>query len=192
MGALVQAGQILVAGTGPGQLNQYYGFADTTPTTVNTATQSNLCTPYIIPAGEAYTNAAYEMTAEGYGTQASGSAVTIGFQMYLATAFGTLANVAAGALNAAETFQWSLIMKLTCADGVSAWEGGLLGSLVNSTTTLNPGTTANNAIPIASVNTGSHLASVSGALTAVIQVKLGSASGGPTITTTKTTWKKTA
>ena len=45
---------------------------------------------------------------------------------------------------------------------------------------------------VAGVNTGVHLASVSGALTAVIQAKWGSATGGPTVTNNKTTWRKVA
>ena len=192
MGAQIQAGQILVAGTGQGQLSQYYGLADTTSSTFTSATQGNLCTPYIIPAGEAdYAGAAYEMSCAGSGTWGS-TQQTLAFGMYLGGAFGTTPNVAAAALNASEAFQYSILMRLTCTDGVSEWWGELLGAVVNAATTLNPGTTANNAIPVAGVNTGVHLAAISGALTAVIQAKWGSATGAPTVTNNKTTWRKVA
>lgn len=191
MGTQIQAGQALIAGTGPGQLNQYYGVADATPTTVTAAALANLCTPYVIPANEAYAGAAYEMAAAGNGVWGS-TVQSLQFSMFLGSAFGTAPTIGASLFNASQAFQWSLVMKLTCIDGVNQWWADLVGNLVNSSTTLLPGTAANNACPIAAVNTGVRLASVTSALTAVIQAKWSATTGAPTISTTKTTWRKIA
>lgn len=192
MGALIQAGATPVAGTGPGELNQYYGFADAAQTTVTASSLENLCTPYVVPAGEAvYPDVAYELRCAGFGVWGS-TQQALTFQMVLGGVFGSVPVVGSVAFNASQDFAWSLVMNLTCSDGVSAWWGDLLGAVVVSTANLDPGTAANNAVPIAAVNSGAHSAATSGALTAVIQAKWGSTTGAPTITTTKTTWKKVA
>lgn len=191
MGALIVPGQPLAAGTGPGQLNQYYGFSDNAPTTFISATQGDLCTPYVIPAGEAYAGAAYEMSCCGFGTWGS-TQQALTFALFLGTAFGSNPTVGSVALNASATFAYSLTMRLTCADGISQWWGDLLGAVVSSTGNLNPGAASTNAIPIAGVNSGAHTGVTSGALTAVIQAKWNSATGAPTITNTKTVWQKVA
>lgn len=192
MGTLIVPGQPLQAGQEQGQLNQYYGFSDASSNTFTSATQGNLCSPYTIPAGEAgYADAAYEMSCAGFGTWGS-TQQSLAFQMLLGTAFGSVPTIAATAFSASGAFNWSLMMRLTCADGISAWWGDILGAVVSGGATLNPGTASTNAVPVAAVNSGVHTAAVSGALTAVIQAKWGSATGAPTITTTKTTWRKTA
>ena len=192
MGELIYAGQNLTAGTGQGQLSQYYGLADTNSNTFTSATQGNLCTAYTIPAGEPdYAGAAYEMSCAGFGTWGS-TQQSLTFQMYLGTAFGSAPAVAAAALSASEAFNFSLTMRLTCADGISAWWGDIQGAVVAGSATLLPGTAADNAIAIAAVSSAAHTAAVSGALTAVIQAKWASATGSPTLTTTKTTWRKVA
>lgn len=191
MGALILAGQDLVAGTGAGQLNERYGFADATPATVTAASFANLCTPYVIPAGEAYAGAAYELSCAGDGVWGS-TQQTLALSMFLGSAFGTAPTPGATMLNASVAFQYSLIMRLTCVDGVNQWWGDISGAVVAATATILPGNAAANACAIAGVNTGVHLASVSGALTAVIQAKWGSTTGAPTITNLKTTFKKVA
>lgn len=191
MGALIMPGQPLVAGQGAGQLNQYYGVADANPTTFASATQGNLCTPYTIPAGEAYAGAAYELSCGGTGVQGS-TGQTLGFQMLLGTAFGPIPTLGQVAFSVNQGFTYSLTMRLTCADGVSAWWGDLQGSIVENGANLLPGTTGQQAVPIAAANSSSHIAAVSGALTAVIQAKWGSATGAPTMTNNKTTWRKVA
>src|SRR6266700_653620 len=162
MSAQIQAGQALIASTGQGGLNQYYGLADVTPATVTQAALTNLCTPYVIPAGEAYAGAAYEMSAAGNGVWGS-TVQSLQFSMYLGGALGTAPTVGASLFNASQTFQWSLTMRLTCADGVNQWWAEIVGNLVNSSSTLLPGTAANNACPIAGINTGVRFAAVSGA-----------------------------
>jgi hypothetical protein len=188
MGAQIQAGQILVAGTGPGQLNQYYAFADTTSTTVTAASFANLSTPYVIPAGEAdYAGVAYELCCAGVGTQGS-TQQTLSFVMYIGGGLAYEPELATTVLSANQSFNYSICLKLTCGDGVSAWSADLLGTLVNSSTTLLPGTAGQQAVALASA--GPHTAAVSSAITVAIQCKWGSTTGAPTITNQKTTWRK--
>ena len=185
------AGQDLVAGTGPGQLNQYYGQADTNSNAFTSATQGNLCTPYVIPAGEAYAGAAYEMKCAGTGVQGS-TQQTLAFQMLLGTVLGSVPTLGAVVFSAGQAFTYSLVMSLTCSDGVSGWWGDMLGAVVESSTNLIPGSAGNQGAPIAAANSGVHIAAVSGALTAVIQAKWASATGAPVITNNKTTFRKVA
>lgn len=188
---LITAGQPLQAGAGAGQLNERYGFADTNPTTVTSASKVNLCSPYTIPAGEAYAGSAYEMSCAGFGVWGS-VAQALAFGMFLGTAFGTTPTVGSVAFSTSLVFQYSLTMRLTCTDGVNQWWGDIVGAVVESSVNLAPGTAATNAVAIAGVNTGTHSAAVSGALTAVIQASWGSTTGTPTVTNTKTTWSKVA
>ena len=191
MGTLVMAGQDLAAGTGPGQLNQYYGFADTSQTTFTSATQGALCSAYTIPAGEAYAGSSYEMRCSGFGAQGS-TQQTLQFQMFLGSAFGTIPTLGAVVLSASQAFAYSLVMTLTCADGINAWWGDLLGAVVETSANLIPGTGGQQPVPIAASSLSAHTAAVSSAQTAVIQVKWGSATGAPTITNNKTNWRKIA
>jgi hypothetical protein len=188
MGAQIQAGQILVAGTGAGQLNQYYAFADTTSTTVTAAALTNLSTPYVIPAGEAdYAGVAYELCCAGVGTQGSTQQI-LTFQMYINGNLAFAPALAATVMSANQSFNYSLCMKLTSSDGVSLWSADLLGAVVESSTTLSPGTAGSQAVPLASA--GGHTAAISSAITVAIQCKWGSTTGAPTITNQKTTWRK--
>jgi hypothetical protein len=189
---IIYAGQDLAAGQGQGQLSQYYGYADTSPTTVVSASLVALSTPYVIPAGEAgYAGAAYEMSCAGFGVWGS-TQQALTFQTFLGTGFGSAPTVGSVALAASAAFAYSLTMRLTCTDGVSQWWADLLGAVVEDTANLNPGTAGTNAIPIAGVNSGAHTAAVSGALTAAVYAKWNSATGAPTITNAKTTWRKVA
>lgn len=189
---IIYAGQTLAAGQGQGQLSQYYGYADTNSNTFTSATQGNLCTAYVIPAGEAdYAGAAYELRCAGTGTQGS-TQQTLLFEMFLGSAFGSIPTLGAVDFSAGQTFTYSLVMSLTCSDGISGWWGDLLGAVVESSTTIIPGTSGQQGVPIAAANSGVHTAAVSGALTAVIQAKWASATGAPTITNNKTTFRKVA
>lgn len=188
---LIVPGQPLQAGAEPGQLNERYGFADTSPTVVVSASLVALSTPYVIPAGEAYAGAAYRLSCAGYGVWGS-TQQSLSFQTFLGAGFGSAPTVGSVALSASANFAYSLVMMLTCTDGVSQWWGDLLGAVVADTVNLNPGTASTNAIPIAGVNSGAHTAAVSGALTAAVYAKWNSATGAPTITNAKTTWEKVA
>jgi hypothetical protein len=194
MGALIQAGQDLVAGTGPGQLNQYYGLADTTQTTVTAAAFANLSTPYVIPAGEPYADAAYELSIAGAGVW-GGTQQELFFSMYLNGTFGLTTAVAAAALSASAVFTFSMRFSFTCADGISEWWGDLLGNVIQVASGVNPGTAANNGIPLAGTNSSSaspRIAAVSAPVTAAIQAKWNATTGAPTITNYKTTFRKVA
>jgi hypothetical protein len=188
---LIVPGQPLQAGTSPAQLNERYGFSDTSSTTFTSATQGNLCTPYVIPAGEAYAGVAYEMSCCGFGVWGS-TQQALTFALFLGTAFGSNPTVGSVAFSVSAAFAYSLTMRLTCTDGISQWWGDLQGAIVNSVGNINPGTASTNAVPIAGVNSGAHTGVTSGALTAVIQARWNSATGAPTITNTKTTWAKVA
>lgn len=190
---LIMAGQGLQAGQGQGQLSQYYGLADANSSTFTSATQGNLCTAYVIPAGEPnYAGAAYELSCAGTGVQGS-TAQTLLFQMFLGTAFGGTPTIGGVTFSASQGFTFSLTMRLTCADGISAWWGDLQGSVVENTATLIPGSSGQQPVAIAAVNAPTaHTAAVSSALTAVIQAKWGSATGAPTLTNFKTTFRKVA
>lgn len=188
---LIVPGQPLQAGAAPAQLNERYAFADAAPTVVTAASLVALSTPYVIPAFEPYAGAAYEMSVAGFGVWGS-TQQALTFQTFLGTGFGSAPTVGSVALNASGTFAFSLVMKLTCADGISQWWGDILGAVVSSTGNLNPGAASTNAIPIAGVNSGAHIAAVSGALTAAIYCKWNATTGAPTITNAKTTWAKVA
>lgn len=188
---LIFAGDPLEAGEGQGQLSQYYGYADTNSNTFTSATQGNLCTPYVIPALEAYAGSSYEMRCSGFGAQGS-TQQTLLFQMFLGSAFGTIPTLGAVVLSASQAFAFSLVMTLTCADGINAWWGDILGAVVETSATIIPGTGGQQGIPIAATSLSAHTAAVSSAQTAAIQVKWGSATGAPTITNVKTNWRKIA
>jgi hypothetical protein len=192
MSTLIQNAQVLTAGTGQGRLSQYYGLADTTQTTVVAASSMNLSTPYVIPAGEAsYAGAAYELSCAGQGQWGS-TQQALTFAMYLGGGtFGSGSAVAATAFSASSNFSWGLVMKLTCADGVSAWWCDLYGtvSLQNS---IVPGVAASNSVALASTNSGAHLAAVTSPVTVAVQAKWASVTGTPTITNYWTTFRKVA
>src|SRR5580704_16743015 len=117
---LILAGQALQAGEGQGQLSQYYGYADVNSTTVTAAALTDLSTLYTIPAGEPYTDAAYELRAAGYGTWGSTQqALTLGPLLGSGAVSSPTRVIAAAALAASAAFQWSLTIGITCSDGVS-------------------------------------------------------------------------
>lgn len=192
MGALVQAGQILVAGTGAGQLNQYYGFSDAAQTTVNGASFGSLSSVYTIPAGEAdYADVAYELYCAGFGSQGS-TQQQLFFQMFAGSALGSQPFLAASMLSASQAFRWWMRMTLTCSDGVNSWWGSLEGAVTESGSSEDPGVTGQQAAPVADCNTSVHVATVSSAIACSVQAKWGSATGGPTLTCVRTNWKKVA
>lgn len=194
MGTNIFAGQTLVAGQQPGQLNQYYGMADTVQTTVNVATLAVLSSLYTIPAGEAsYAGAAYELECGGYGTQASGTGLSLTFAMSMnGTTFGGSPTIGGAAITPSQTFRWKLKYTMVCADGVSGWWATLDGSVAESGTNLVPGGSGSQSIAIADSNTGLHAASVGSPISVSIQCKWSATTGSPTITNILTTFRKVA
>lgn len=190
---LIAAGQTLQAGEGQGQLSQYYGYADTTQTTVTAAASTTLSTLYTIPAGEPYANAAYELRCAGYGTWGSTQqALTLSPFLGAGTITGTARVVAATALAASAAFHWSLVMEITCTDGVSGWQGSMLGTVAETANALNPGTASTNSVPLAGATSAAYTASVSSALSVALKAQWASTTGAPTITCARTTFRKVA
>src|SRR5215469_2574100 len=148
MGTLVQAGALLVASTAPGDLNEYYGFADTTSTIVTQATFQNLSTQYTIPAGEAVNaGAAYELSCGGSGTWGS-TQQALTFQMNIGNGFGSGGVAASTALAASAGFTWGAVLTAVTSDGVSGWWAVLKIWLQETANAVNPGTAADNAFPL--------------------------------------------
>lgn len=189
---LILAGQILVAGTGPGQLNQYYGNSDAVTTTVTQIAATNLSSVYTIPANEAYTGAAYELTCGGNGTWGATQQLLTLAMALNGTSFGSggAGKVAAAALAASATFFWTARYSLVCVDGISSWECRLEATVAESANAANPGTAASNSMPVNAVL--NHTASVTSAVTVALQALWGSATGAPTLTNLMTTFRKTA
>lgn len=193
MSTLIQAGQLLVAGTGQAQLNEYYGLADTNQTTITAASFGNLSNVYTIPANEAnYADVAYELTCSGQGTWGSTQQ-----QLYLSmamngTQFGSGSYVAAAALSASATFTWRMTFRLTCSDGISSWWCDMDGIVQQNSNPVLPGTAADNAIPLVSSNSAAHTAAISSNITVAVQAKWAATTGAPTITCYKTQFRKVA
>lgn len=192
MGLLILPGQIPPATAAAGGLNQYYGFADTATTTVTAASAANLSSVYTIPAGEAYTGAAYELTCGGSGTWGSTQQQLTLAMALNGTSFGSggAGHVAATALAASASFFWSATYELTCVDGVSSWNCKLTAIVGEGTNAANPGTATTNTIPL--VVMLNHTASVSSAITVAVQALWGATTGAPTLTNSMTRFRKTA
>ena len=185
MGVNILAGQTLVGGQANGQLNQYYGNADTASHTVTAATGTNLSTAYTIPAGEATTASAYELCCGGTGTWGStAQALTIDAKLN-ANSLHSGRQIGSNVLSVSTPFVWSACLKIICVDGVSLWQGSW--SLEMNQTT-NPGTNANAVIGDSS--TSSVTASVSSPIAVVFQAQWASTTGAPSITCSWTTFRK--
>lgn len=190
MGLLIPAGTIPPASAAAGGLNQYYGFADTTTTTVTAAAAANLSSVYTIPAGEAYTGAAYELQCGGSGTWGSTQQqLTLAMAMN-GTSFGSggSGKVAASALSASAAFYWTARYTLVCVDGTSSWIGRMEALVAEQSSPANPGTAGTNTIGVNNVL--SHTATVSSSITVALQAFWASTTGAPTLTNLMTTWRK--
>lgn len=189
---LILAGTNLAAGQGQAQLSQYYGAADTSTTTVTQIAATNLSSVYTIPAGEAYVGASYELSCGGNGTWGSTQQVLTLAMAMNGTSFGSggSGKVAAAALAASALFFWSAKITLTSVDGVSSWQCTLDATVAEQANTANPGTAASNTIPL--TVTLQHTASVASAVTVALQALWGSATGAPTLTCSRTNFRKIA
>lgn len=192
-GPLIYAGQVLQAGEGQGQLSQYYGYADTAQTTVTAASLANLSTVYSIPAGEPYADAAYELRCAGYGTWGSTQqALTISPYLGSGTITGTARVIASTAFSASAAFHWAAVIEITCTDGVSGWQGSMTAAVAQTANAILPGTAADNSVALAGATSSAYTAAVSSALSVCMQAKWNSATGGPTITCVRTSFRKVA
>lgn len=190
---LILAGQTLQAGEGQGQLSQYYGYADTAPTTVVAAALANLSTAYTIPAGEPYAGAAYELRAAGFGVWGSTQqALTLGPLLGPGAVSSPTRVIAAAALAISATFQWQVTIEMTCTDGVSGWQVSLSGAVAETAVALNPGAAGTNSVPLAGATTSVYTAAVSSALPVALQAKWAATTGAPTLTCVRTVFRKVA
>ena len=190
---LIAAGQLLQAGQGQAQLSQYYGNADTAQTAVTSASLVNLSSVYTIPAGEPYANAAYELSCAGYGVWGSTQqALTLSPLLGAGAITGTARVIASTAFSASAAFHWSVVIGITCTDGVSGWQGSMAGSVAQTANAILPGTAADNSVALAGATSASYTAAVSSALSVCLQAKWASATGSPTLTCVRTTFRKVA
>jgi hypothetical protein len=191
-GNVILAGATLTAGEGQGQLSQCYGAADTSTTTVVAAAATNLSSVYTIPAGEAYVGAAYELSCGGNGTWGSTQQVLTLAMALNGTSFGSggAGKVAAAALPISAAFFWSARYTLVCVDGVSSWNCTLDATVAEQANNANPGTASTNTIPL--TVTLNHTATVASAITVAVQALWGSTTGAPTLTNSRTNFRKIA
>ena len=187
MGTQILAGQTLIADTGNGHLNQYYGSSDTTVTTVTSNAFGALSSVYTIPAGEATAGSAYRLAC-------SGSAVWGSTQQTLFLVFwingastGSL-QVDASSFSASGTLRWSAVLEMVSADGINSWECGLLGNINYASQVLTGLATANNTVGFA--DDQPVTAAVSSNITAAVGARWSSVTGAPTISCRRTTFAK--
>ena len=189
-------GTLWTAGTDatPAMLNQYYGNADTTTTTVTATVQTQLTTSYSIPALEPAVNSAYRMDFGGNG-QWSSTQQSLAFTLSI-SAVAMLNNVTiAGAAFAASAafrftgwaeFVWSQV------GGSGQVFASMFVCLTETASAVNPGTAATNTVPVAdalSVNSSNINTAVS--MPVFVQCAWGGA-GGPTISNRHTIFRKIA
>lgn len=171
---------------------RYYGLADTTETAVTAASAEALSSVYTIPAAEATAGSAYELCCGGFGTWGSTQqALTLAMTLN-GTSFGSggAGHVAAGALAASAAFFWSAKITLISADGASTWVCRLDATVAQGANSANPGTAADNTIPL--TVTLDHTAAVSSPVTVALGALWASTTGAPTLTCTMTTFRKIA
>ena len=158
----------------------------------------NLSSVYTIPAGEPLTaNAAYELRAgPAAGTRVWGStqqALTLSPLLGAGADYRhSPTNTASTAFSASAAFHWSVVIGITCTDGVSGWQGSMAGSVAQTANAILPGTAADNSVALAGATSASYTAAVSSALSVCLQAKWASATGSPTLTCVRTTFRKVA
>src|SRR5262252_8271823 len=173
MGTLWVAGNDMTASL----LNQYYGFADTTFTTVTAATQTQLSTSYSIAANEPSAGSAYTVDFGGNGTWGATQQTLV---------FGL-------SIGGVARFAWNQV-------GAS---GNVLADIMgNLTQTANnvapPGTYTQgnfqsaNSIGFADANTAASATINSTVSTAVFVTCAWGSTGAPTLTNRKTIFRKVA
>lgn len=141
---LVLAGQTLT----PAVLNRIYGTADSVSHTVNNTGYAQLSSIYTIPAGDASSGTAYQITTFGNGTWGTAEAIT--FSAALAgTEIGTAPQIAGAALSNAAAFDFEVTVTLICVSNGSSgtWVSSIRGLITESANAINPGTAADNPIP---------------------------------------------
>jgi hypothetical protein len=190
MGVLFVAGQKLTAA----QLNQYYGFSDTTDTTVTAAALTNLTTPYVIPANEPVVGSSYIIRFGGSGTQGS-TAQTFSWAIFLAgTQIVANVNVAAAAFAINAQFRFVGEARYTCvATGVTgSFRASIYVDISETANGVGAFTAASQSIGLGDASSANTTIDTTAAMTAVVQSKWGSTTGAPTMTNRETIFQKVA
>lgn len=191
MGTLIAAGQDAT----PAFLNQYYGFADTTPITVLAAAQTQLTSAYTIPANEPVAGSAYEMLFGGNGVWGATQQL-IAFSVVVAgnVLLNTIPGIAATAFAASAGFRYHGRAIFVCnTTGVSGSFGVSLEITVTETANaVNPGTASTNSVSLADAAAGNPAVDTTAGMTAVIKCGWASTTGAPTITNRHTIFRKVA
>jgi hypothetical protein len=199
MGALYVAGEVPTAD----KLNQYYGNADATPTTVTAASQTRLTTSYSIPAGEASAGSGYVINFGGSGTWGSTQQL-ISFTLVIGSTilFSGSMSLGAQAFAASAAFRFSGRAEFVVNTGGAT--GNVMGSfMINMTETANavapPGTyTQGNFQGQATYGLADSVTAASSAIdftaanAVVVKCGWASATGSPTITNRSTIFQKVA
>jgi hypothetical protein len=188
MGTLILAGQQLPADL----LDQYYGFADTTQTTVNTTGPASLSTAYVIPANEPVAGSAYEIRCGGGGTWGSTAQyLTLSLWLGGQEIFSNV-TVSFAAFSANAGFRWRAQATLVCAVSGSGgeWYGDMEWTLTQIANQVNPGTAADNTVSVADADGSEVGVDTTSNMTAVIKAGWASATGSPAITCFHTVFRK--
>jgi len=193
MGSLIQAGGLLVATTAPGGLNQYYGQADTTQTTISGTGLSALSSVYTIPVGEAdNAGVAYELLCGGtmvWGT-ASEHLELAGY--FDGATIHTTVTINDTVFASGSTQVWDAHFRMVCADGVSSWLGSWRFSANQVANNIVPGTAADNTVTAGDSTPSAVTAAVSSSIAMGLRAAWTGTSGSPSIINDWTVFRKIA
>src|SRR5258706_4471396 len=180
----------------PAFLNQYYGTADTTATTVTAAAQTTLSTPYTIPANEPAVSSCYELLFGGNFVWSTSTPQLLAFTVTLAgtvilnTRPGILAT--AFAASAAGRFTG----RATVSFSITGAGGGVYAdyfiNLSEATAAANPGTAANNTVGISDCNLAAQPVDTTASMSWIVKAGRTGTAGTPTITNRHTCFRKIA
>jgi hypothetical protein len=191
MGVLAVAGQKVPASFP----NQYYGYADTTATTVTAASQTVLATPYTIPANEPLVGSAYQVHFGGTGVWGSTQQL-IGFTFVIqgVTVVNTINAIANTAFSASAGFRYTgygeFVFQATGASG--AVLASLFYTLTETANNVNPGTASTNTVSVADSNSVASTIDTTAAIAVNVKCGWGGTTGAPTISNRHTIFRKIA
>jgi hypothetical protein len=157
--------------------------ANTAAMTVTQAALTNLSPVFTIDAGDAVTNAIYELTAFGSGTWGNPQ-TTLTLQLVLGGVSGAVAAAGSTLLTAGLGFRWKAILTFVCQASGSpgAWYTCIAGDISVFGANQLPAIGANGSLGFTGSNTGLIAGATTGSLTAVLQAMWASALDAATIT----------
>ena len=191
MGTLIAAGNDLT----PARLNQYYGKADTSATTVTAATQTRLTSSYSVPANEPTAGeSAYEILFGGDITWGS-TIQSLQFTLTL-QAVNVCANVtiASGAFSVSAHLRFtgraSLVFDSTGVSGLA--QGGYLVSISEIANPVTPGAAGTNTLGVSDYSTAGATIDTTSDMPMIMKCAWNATTGGPTISNRSTVFRKVA